>query len=279
MKKFLIEQILPLVLTVVTFLILSTALYGLLLVIDSFPLSQPIVLDFRKRDVVVGIFIYLKTAIDFAIFIGNLMHTNPGWKKRVAIELGTAVGNAFGTFLVIIVWTFFSELPILMFVMVFIASIILLRMAQESLEEFLKQKQSFIKMKMPVSLLQDQLDMVNKLFRPILRFFVPNLKLSNAKKLSFLNLVAFSFTVPFILGLDDFSGYISLFSIINIFGFSLGVFLGHMLLNIGLFTSPKLTVKVVRHPVVLIGGGLVFIGLGLFGIFESFGLLFSTVLK
>ena len=275
MKKIFIEQFVPLILTVFTFLVLSTVLYGFLLFLNSFLLQDQVILDFRKRDVLIGIAVYLKTAIDFAIFIGNLMRTNPGWQKRIAIELGTAVGNAFGTFLVLTVWIFFKQIPILMATMVFVASVVLFRMAQESFEEFLKQKKSFIKMRMPAYLLQSQLNLVNKLFRPLIGFFVPNLNLTRAKKLTFANLVVFSFTIPFILGLDDFAGYISLFSIINVFGFALGVLVGHMLLNIGLFTFPKKTVQVVTHPFVLIGGGFAFIGLGLWGFIETVRVLLS----
>jgi hypothetical protein len=277
MKKLFFEQVVPLLLTIVTFLILSTVLYGLLLFLNSFLLQNQVILDFRKRDVILGIAVYLKTAIDFAIFIGNLMRTNPGWKKRIAIEVGTAVGNGFGTFLVLALWIFFKQIPFLMAIMVFIASIVLFRMAQESFEEFLKQKNSFIKMRMPAYLLQSQLNWVHKLFKPILRFFVPNLNLTRAKKLSFANLIVFSFTIPFILGLDDFAGYISLFSIINVFGFALGVLVGHMLLNIGLFTFPKKTVQIVTHPFVLIGGGFAFIALGLWGFLETAKIIYSII--
>lgn len=277
MKKIFINQLIPIILTLLTFLVLSTTLYGLLLLLNKLPLRESILLDFRKQDILIGIAVYLKTAIDFAIFIGNLMHTNPGWKKRIAIEFGTAVGNAFGTFLILIVWTLFREVPILMIVMIFIASIVLLRMAQESLEEFLKQKNSFIKIRMPVSLLQGQLNFINNFFRPILRFFVPNLSLTRAKKLSFANLIVFSFTIPFLLGLDNFAGYIPIFSIVNLFGFALGTMLGHMILNIGLFIWPSLTVRVVKHPFVLIIGGVAFIGLGLFGLYEAFQIFVSLI--
>lgn len=276
MKKFFIQQVIPIFLTFVTFLALSTVLYGLLLLLDSLKIGLPIILDFRRREVLLGILIYLKTAIDFAIFIGNLMHSNPGWKKRIAIELGTAIGNGIGTFLVLIVWTVFKSFPLLMLVMVFIASVVLLRMAEESLEEFLKQRKSFIKIRMPVSLLQEQLNLVNKLFRPILRFFVPDLNLTKTKKLSFVNLIVFSFTIPFVLGLDDFAGYIPLFTLVNVFGFSVGVLLGHMLLTIGLFASPKTTVAIVKHPFVLIIGAMAFIGIGLYGFWESFHLLLAV---
>lgn len=277
MKKFLVRQTLPILLTFLTFLVLSTILYGLLLFLNSLNLSYPIILDFRKREVLLGIIIYLKTAIDFAIFIGNLMHSNPGWKKRIAIEFGTALGNGVGTFLVLIIWSLFREVPVLMFIGIFIASVVLLRMAEESLEEFLKQRKSFIKIRMPVSLLQDQLNFVNKIFRPILGFFVPHLNLTKTKKLSFVNLVVFSFTIPFVLGLDDFAGYIPVFTYINVFGFSVGVFLGHMILTMGLFAAPQKTVAVVKHPIVLVIGGIAFIGLGLFGFWESIQILVGLI--
>jgi hypothetical protein len=277
LKKILIQQAFPILLTILTFLVLATFLYGLLLILDSLHLGGPIILDFRRREVLLGIIIYLKTAIDFAIFIGNLMHTNPGWKKRIAIEFGTAIGNGLGTFLVLILWTVFKTIPILMIIMIFLASVILLRMAQESFEEFLKQRQSFIKLKMPVSLLQDQLNFVNKIFRPLLRFFVPNLNLTKTKKLSFVNLIIFSFTIPFVLGLDDFAGYIPLFTLVNVFGFSLGILIGHMLLTIGLFAFPKKTVEVVKHPIVLIIGGIAFIGLGVYGFYESIIILLGMM--
>ena len=278
-RKVFIEQGIPIFLTFITFCALATVLYGILLFLNTLHLKSPIVLDFRKREVLLGIVIYLKTAIDFAIFIGNLMHSNPGWKKRIAIELGTAIGNAAGTFMILIVWTLFKELPLLMVFMIFIASIVLLRMAEESLEEFLKQRSSFIKLdiRKPVSLLQEQLNLINTVFRPILRFFVPHLNLTKTKKLSFINLVVFSFTIPFILGLDDFAGYIPLFTVVNVFGFSLGVLLGHMLLTIGLFAFPKKTVAVVRHPIVLVIGGVAFLGLGIYGFYESIQILLGMI--
>jgi hypothetical protein len=277
LKKLLIQQALPIFLTFLTFLALATLLYGLLIILSSFNTGAPIILDFRRREVLFGIIIYLKTAIDFAIFTGNLMKSNPGWKKRIAIELGTAIGNGFGTFLILIIWTIFRGIPPLMIIMIFVAAVVLLRMAQESFEEFLKQRQSFIKLKMPVGLLQDQLNIINKIFRPILKFVVPNLNLTKTKKLSFINLIIFSLAIPFVLGLDDFAGYIPLFTLINVFGFTLGILLGHMLLTIGLFAFPKKTVEVVKHPIVLVVGGVAFIGLGLYGFWEAIQIFLAWI--
>jgi hypothetical protein len=103
------------------------------------------------------------------------------------------------------------------------------------------------------------------------------LNLTKTKKLSFINLVVFSFTIPFVLGLDDFAGYIPLFTLVNVFGFTLGILLGHMLLTIGLFALPKKTVEIVKHPFVLIAGGLAFIGLGIYGFYESAVILIGII--
>lgn len=279
MKNIFSKQFLPNILTVLTFFILATLLYALLLIIDFFPLKQPVVLDFRNREILFGILVYLKTAIDFAIFIGNLMHTNPGWKKRVAIALGTSIGNSAGTFLILSFWTIFSQIPFLMIIMIFVASVVLFKMAEESLENFLEQKRSFTKLDLrrPVTLLQQQLDGINQLFRPILRFFVPSLNLTRTEKLSFTNLVVFSFTIPFVLGLDNFSAYIPFYASVNVFGFTLGILLGHMLLTIGLFSFPGKTVAVVKHPLVLMVGGVAFVGLGIYGLYKTILLFLDLV--
>lgn len=267
MKKTLKEQGIPLFLTLVTFLVLCGALYLFISLLNLFPSQDKILFEIRKRDVLVGLTIYLKTSIDFAIFIGNLMRSNPGWKKRIAIEIGTALGNAAGTLVVLIVWSFFREVPILMAIMIFIASLVLLRMAEESLGEFLNERKTHPITK-PLDFLQRQLQFVNRIFKPIMGKLIPNTSLSGMKSLSLANLAVFSFTIPFILGLDDFAGYIPLFSIINVFGFAVGVFLGHMILNIGLFLSPDRTVSVVKNPIVLVIGGLAFVGIAAWGMYE-----------
>jgi hypothetical protein len=218
---------------------------------------------------VIGLTIYVKTAIDFAIFTGNLMHSNPGFKKRIAIEIGTAFGNAIGTMVILVIWNFFREVPLLMAVMIVVASLVLLRMAEESLEEFLrKRKKTLPMLHTSISFLEQQLTFFNTLFRPVLGKLIPETSITNIATLSFGGLLLFSFTVPFILGLDDFAGYIPLFSVVNVFGFSVGVFLGHMLLTAALFLSPTKTTKLVRHPSVLILGGLAFVGIAAWGFYE-----------
>lgn len=268
-NNFFYEQIVPLSLTLITFLVLCGVLYLSLLGLNLLPAQEKIRLVIKPQDILVGLTIYLKTSVDFAIFIGNLMRSNPGWKNRVAIEIGTAMGNALGTLLILVIWSFFREIPILMAIMIFIASLVLLKMAEESLEELRHSNKTIHPFLInQLTFLQNILKIPNKVFAPILKLISPNASLTNMKQLAWLPLLFFSSTIPFILGLDDFAGYIPLFNIINVFGFAIGVFLGHMLLNIALFISPKRTADAVRNPWILIIGGLAFVLIAAWGFYE-----------
>jgi hypothetical protein len=206
------------------------------------------------------------------------MHTNPGWKRRISIEVGTAVGNAAGTLIILAIWNFFREVPVLMVIMIFLASLVLLRMAEESLGEV-----RYIKKHLPtflqiqVRFLMRLLRTSNTFFSPLIRLISPSANLTGVKRMSFFSLLFFAATVPFILGLDDFAGYIPLFSIINVFGFSIGVFLGHMILNAALFLSPSTTVRIVKHPLIMLIGGVAFIAIAFWGLYEALHLLSSLL--
>ena len=78
----------------------------------------------------------------------------------------------------------------------------------------------------------------------------------------------FALTTPFILGLDDFAGYVPLFSLVNVFGFALGVMAAHMLLNIGLFANPDATIKFFKNQWISFAGTVAFMGLAFWGLVE-----------
>lgn len=255
--KFLKEQALPITLTIITFVVLVFFFFSLVKLLNLSPLKEKIVPQFLIGDILVGLTIYLKTSVDFAIFIGNLMANNRGWTKRVAIETGTAIGNGLGTVFILLVWSFFKEVPFLMIAMIFLASLVLLRMAQDGLEEIQK-----------LNSMLTVLNFVNKPFDRLISIILPHPKAQKSESKSWLKLLLFSITIPFVLGLDDFAGYIPLFSILNVVSFATGVFLGHMLLNISLFASPKATIRAVKLPIVILFGSLAFIGIGLFGFYE-----------
>ncbi len=269
-----ITQGVPLVLTVVIFVALSFVIYLQVLFLNRFT-GTDIMTKIRWSDVLVGLTIYLKTSVDFAIFIGNLMHAFPGWKNRIAIEIGTAVGNALGTIAILAIWNFFRDVEILLALMIFIAALVLLKLAQEGLEHTHEGSE------LPAFLLPYERKLhgtlihINHFTHRFLKYIIPDITMKPQGKLTFWGLFIMAFTVPFILGLDDFAGYVPLFSIVNVFGFSIGVLLGHMVLNILLFISPKKTIAIVKNALISFIGSIAFVALAVWGFYETFRVLFG----
>ncbi len=272
-KNLVLEQGLPLVLTGVVCALLTAVLAGEVWALNHF-FAAGISLRLRWYDIVVGLTIYLKTSIDFAIFIGRLMQNNTGWRSRVAIEIGTAVGNAAGTLIILLVWSFFKEIRWLLAIMIFIAALVLFRLAQDGLEHADdhdgKYPRAFQKM---VNVFRKFLNSANALIAPILKYVVPSLRVNEKASTSFWGLFVFSFSVPFILGLDDFAGYVPLFSVVNVFGFAIGVFVGHMILNALLYISPHTTITAVKNPIISFLGSVAFVGLAFWGFYEVIHLI------
>ena len=273
-KTLLSHQAIPLALTFVVCGLLILAIYAEVVVSNIFTRID-ILRKIHFSDILIGMTIYLKTSVDFAIFIGNLMTRYHTWKYRIAIEIGTAVGNALGTAVVLFIWNIFREVEIVLAIMIVIASFVLLKLAEEGLEHIKEYSTTLPNwLNQSSRTFEHLLKNFNKLGQPVLKFVIPNLSLKPKKGLTFIGLLGFSFTVPFILGLDDFAGYVPLFNIVNVLGFSIGVLVGHMILNILLFISPVKTVKIVKNPYIAFGGSVVFVGLALLGFYEVWKMIF-----
>lgn len=272
-EPFIQRQVIPLALTIIIFGILVVVLAGEILALNHFT-DADILFHIRPFDILIGLTIYLKTSIDFAIFMGRLMDQFGGWKNRIAIEIGTAVGNAGGTMIVLAIWAFFKEVEILLAAMIFLAALVLFRLAEEGLEHADAGDNKFPKwFQFIVTGFSHALAAVNAVIAPVLKYVVPNLRAKVGVRTTFWSLFAFSFSVPFILGLDDFAGYVPLFSIVSVFGFAIGVFLGHMILNIFLYLNPAVTIRIVKNPIISFLGSVAFVGLGVWGLIEVFKIL------
>ena len=275
-----IKQTIPIFLTFVVFAALSALLFLEINILNKLQWAchtkeQCLSTNLFLTDILVGMTIYLKTSVDFALFIGNLMHSYPTWKNRIAIEIGTALGNALGTIVVLAMWSFFKEIKWLLAVMIAVAALVLLKLAEEGLEHALENKSGITKNIYDFSEnLKNILNMINKKTDILLSKIIPNLSMKPKAGLSFWGLFVVSFTVPFILGLDDFAGYVPVFNIVNVFGFSVGVILGHMILNLSLFLSPKLTIRAVKNSYIALVGSIAFIALSFWGMFEVYKLIF-----
>lgn len=266
------QQAIPIGLTMVVFAALASALYFLIGILNRFvPASQAVQVHFHWPDILAGMFVYFKTSVDFALFIGRLMQSNQGWRKRIAIEIGTALGNAVSTMIVLCLWVIFKELHILLGLMTLLAALILFEMADEGLSHFGHWRFAREPQRTLYIIIRGFLDAVLKVVRPLTSRIVPNLseKLGGDEHLKWKQLFIFSLTIPFLLGLDDFAGYVPLFSIVNVFGFALGVLAAHMLLNIALFIKPEATIKFVKNQWISLLGSLAFIGLAIWGIIEA----------
>lgn len=267
------NQLLPIFLTLIVFLLLVAVLWLEIQVLNV-SAHTGIALQIHLTDILLGLTIYLKTSVDFAIFMARLMENNTGLRSRIAIEIGTAVGNAAGTMVVLAIWAFFKEVEPLLALMILVAALVLFRLAEEGLEHaqegYGRYPRWFQKC---VFVLEYGLEKINKAIAPVLRYIVPKTDMSNRSSLRFWPLLGFAFTIPFILGLDDFAGYVPVFSVVNVYGFAIGVFAGHMLLNILLYISPAATVRVVKNPIISLVGSLAFIGLAIWGIVEVVHLL------
>ena len=263
------NQIVPLFLTSVVFLVLWGLYHIEILILNRTVIQRETISPFLQWSaVLVGMVIYLKTAIDFAIFIGRLMSKHPGWKNRVMIEIGTALGNGVGTMAILLVWDLFREVRWLMAGMNGLASLVLLRLAEEGLEHVRDAEGKYVfELYGFVKTFEKFLERINQAVAPILDKLVPNLRVKDRGQ-GYKALFLMSFSIPFILGLDDFAGYIPLFNIINVYGFGVGVLLGHMVLNIFLFLSPTKTAKVVKNPIISFMGSLAFVGLAIWGWIE-----------
>lgn len=285
-----LSQLVPIALTGVVLAGFLALLHGAILLFNLIPSSEKIFLQIRWVDVLVGGTIYLKTSIDFAIFIGRMMAANPGWRNRVAIEIGTAAGNAIGTIAIIGLWVTLKEVDLLLALMVFVASLVLFELAHGSMEHFTSwggrgvgaegPERSreillvFLK-RLAFDGMHAILDRVKKLIDPVLSRVMPDLgkAMKGKASLPWRGLLVFSASVPFILGLDDFAGYVPLFDVVNVYGFAIGVMASHTILNIALFLSPKKTITAVKNEVVSFLGALAFIGLGVYGLIETYRIL------
>ncbi len=274
-----LSQLVPLVLTGVVLAVLLAILHAAVILFNLIPASEKILLEIRWFDIVIGGTIYLKTAIDFAIFMGRLMAANPGWRNRIAIEIGTAAGNALGTIVIIGVWVLFKHIELLLAVMVFIASLVLFELAHGSLEHFSNwQGQGGLK-SIAFYGMHGLLDRVKKLIDPVLSRVMPDLgkAMEGKAALPWVSLIFFAATVPFILGLDDFAGYVPLFTVVNVYGFAIGVITAHTILNIALFLSPKRTITAVKNEFVSFLGAVAFVGLGIYGLVETYRIVLEAI--
>lgn len=261
------KQLLPLSISFGLFAIFVVLTFGILNLLNHLGFSHKLSVQVIWGEVLLGIFIYLKTAVDYALFVGTLMANNTGVKKRIAMNAGTSIGCFIGVTAIAVLWTFFKEIHWLMIILLVIAAMVLFKLGDGSQQHF----ESIPKwLKRPLELFFD-------LTRPIVKvltFFMPNSEL-NSERLDTGTLFILSMIIPFALGADDLAGYMVLLTTANIFSLLIGIYFGDAIIDAALFANQELTVKIVKNKWVSYFGAVVFIALGVMSIIHAIKLLWN----
>lgn len=218
-------------------------------------------LDFDLKLVLLGMTIYLKTAVDYAIFVSRLMTNNQGLKSRIAMNAGTSLGAFVGVTAVFILWVYFNQIPILMFIMLIIAGCVLFELGEGSEEHYSELSEKF---KKPVRIF---FNVLSPIYKRVI-FFLPDFSTNN-KKRPFWSLFLYSAIIPFILGVDDLAGYMSLLRPSNVFSFLAGIYIADSIIDAFLFMKPEITINIIKNKWISFVGAIFFIILGLLSIYHA----------
>ena len=257
------NNIIPVSISLALFAAFSILTYFILLSLNTLNLiTEKLSTTVVWEQVIIGMLIYFKTAVDYAIFVGLLMDQNVGTKKRIAMNVGTSIGAFIGVTMILVLWALFKEIDWLMFILLIIAGCILLSLGDASQEHFKKLR---MELRIP-------LEMFFNLIRPVVSiftFFMPEGDMK-ARKLGIKKLFILSAIVPFALGADDLAGYMSLLNAFNVFSILIGIYLADCIIDIALFANRELTIKIVKNQWVSYAGAIAFIILGVLSLVHAF---------
>ncbi len=256
------KQLLPIIISLSLFVVFSIITHFLLVGLDSLKLfNQQLSTEFIWVQIGLGVFIYLKTAVDYALFVGMLMEKNDGIPKRIAMNVGTQIGCFIGVTGIVILWAFFKEIHWLMAILLVIAAMILFGLGDGSQEHF---EEIHPYLRKPLQLFFDFTRPIVKVFT----FFMPDSEMKptifGIKKLFLVSMI-----IPFALGADDLAGYMTLLTPFNIFSLLVGIYFGDAIIDIALFWNRDSTVKIVKNKWISYLGAIFFIGLGIMSIIHA----------
>lgn len=260
------KQLLPLSISFGLFAVFVILTAGIIHLLNTLGFSQKLSLQIIWAQIGLGIFIYLKTAVDYAIFVGSLMEHNDGIPRRIAMNAGTSIGCFIGVSIIAVLWTFCKEIHWLMVILLVIAAMVLFKLGDGSQDHF---DSIPAWLRYPLALFFD-------LTRPIVKvltWFMPSSELKSGA-LSVGRLFILSMIIPFALGADDLAGYMVLLTTGNIFSLLIGIYFGDAVIDAGLFANQELTVKIVKNRWVSYFGAIVFIALGIMSLVHAAHYLF-----
>lgn len=220
--------------------------------------TEKIELKLHLFDVMVGFFLYFITAIDYALIVGRMQVTNSGFRARVIMNLFTCVGCFVGVSLVLFLWGFAKEIPLVIIPILIFAGSVMVKLAFEGADYYEADKSIPKFLRVGTTKILNAFHYITSLFT----FWIPELGSPKVVKMPAMQLAKWSFFLPFIIGLDDLIGYMGAMTIYNVFSLLFGIFLADILIDILIFVSPRLTKKIVENAVLSILAAYAFIYLG-----------------
>lgn len=206
--------------------------------------SNKIHIVFYPTDFFVGFLLYFVTAIDYALIIGRMQTANPGNKARLIMNVFTCLGCFVGVTLILFLWGFAKEVSLIILPLLIFAGAVMVKLAYEG--------RSYYQQSPKINNIVKNLTTatLNVLYYPtrVFSFWLPELGSPNVQKMTIAHLAKWSFLLPFIIGLDDFIGYMGAMTLYNTFSLIAGIYFADIVIDILIFFSPKFTSKMVESP-------------------------------
>lgn len=261
MKK-LIDQIMPVVVCLVLFAIfvLATKIF-IVNIINPFSLEKTRI-QLLWPDIIAGFLLYFFTAIDYALVVGRMQTVNTGLKARFIMNVFTCIGCFVGVSLVLFLWGFVKEVAWLIIPLLVFAGSVMIRLAYEGTEYFNSKATKKV---------------LHFLYIPtkIYTHWMPEMNKPVVNRMSPVNLMKWSFLLPFIIGIDDLVGYMGAMTIYNAFSLIFGIYIADIVIDILIFISPSSTTKIVNNHFISFLGTIAF----LFLAYKSFSEAITVGLK
>ena len=245
LKAKLVNQSFPVVTCLVLFAFFMAASTLFITQLINPASTEKIIIHLLPVDVAVGFFLYFVTAIDYALVVGRMQSINNGLKARFTMNVFTCLGCFVGVTFVLFLWGLAKEIDWLIVALLFFAGSVMVKLAFESLEYFQEAKNIpplFRTLSIKI------ITFLHDLTKP-LTFWIPELASPKIAKMPIKKLASWAFLLPFIIGLDDFIGYMGAMTIYNVFSLLLGIYVADIVIDVLIFTSPKLTKKVVEGAI------------------------------
>lgn len=242
LKAKIINQAFPIAVCAIMFLLFVGFTMGFITYLIN-PFSHDrIPIHLFLFDMAVGFFLYFITAVDYALIIGRMQVENTGIRARFTMNVFTCLGCFAGVSFILFIWGFAKEISWLIIALLIFAGCVMVKLAYEGMEYFKDSKKIWY----PLRVFTVNMITVFHNITQALTFWIPELASPDVKKMKLSKLALWSFLLPFIIGIDDFVGYMGAMTIYNVFSLIFGIYLADVVIDILIFISPNFTKKMVQ---------------------------------